>query len=151
MLELGGKSVAIVYSDADMDTVIDSVRRRIFFNVGQVCSAMSRLIVHKEIHDELVDGVAAMARSLSVGTGIDRSEFGPNLAAMISKWQGDRGDSICRGAESNHALGVTGGNKPNHVGWFLEPTIYKDVTQDMAIANNEVFSTGAVCTEIRTR
>ncbi len=149
MLELGGKSAAIVYSDADMDTVIDSVRWQIFFNAGQVCSAMSRLIVYKEIHDELVDGVAAMARSLSVGTGIDRSEFGPNLVAMISEWRGDRGGSICRGAESNDALGVTGGNKPNHVGWFLEPTIYKDVTQDMAIANNEVFSTGAVCTEIR--
>ena len=72
---------------------------------------MSRLIVHKEIHDELVDGVAAMARSLSVGTGIDRSEFGPNLGAMISEWQGDWGDSKCRGAESNDALGVTGGNK----------------------------------------
>ena len=91
VLELGGKSAAIVLPDADLDAVMDSIRWGIFFNAGQVCSAMSRVLVHEDIHDEVVERAAGLAQSLSVGPGIERTEFGANMGAMISDGQRDRG------------------------------------------------------------
>ena len=139
VLELGGKSAAIVLPDADLDSVIDSVRWGIFFNAGQVCSAMSRMIVHPAIHDEMIDRLAALATSLSVGPGIERTEFGANMGAMVSEGQRDRAVGLVAGAQSEGAKVVTGGHKANRPGWFLEPTIIDGVTPDMTIASEEVF------------
>lgn len=139
VLELGGKSAAIVLPDADLDSVIDSVRWGIFFNAGQVCSAMSRMIVHPAIHDEMIDRLAALATSLSVGPGIERTEFGANMGAMVSEGQRDRAVGLVAGAQSERAKVVTGGHKANRPGWFLEPTIIDGVTPDMTIASEEVF------------
>ena len=139
VLELGGKSAAIVLPDADLDSVIDSVRWGIFFNAGQVCSAMSRMIVHPAIHDEMIDRLAALAGSLSVGPGIERTEFGANMGAMVSEGQRDRAVGLVAGAQSEGARVVTGGHKANRPGWFLEPTIIDGVTPDMTIASEEVF------------
>ncbi len=139
ILELGGKSAAIVYPDADLEAVVDSIRWGIFYNAGQVCSAMSRVIAHEDIHDELVERVAAMAASLAVGPGVDLDEAGANMGPMISKKQRDRSARMCQEAIEEGAVAVTGGNKSDRPGWFLEPTVFKDVTQDMAIANDEVF------------
>ena len=139
VLELGGKSAAIVLPDADLDSVIDSVRWGIFFNAGQVCSAMSRMIVHPAIHDEMIDRLAALATSLSVGPGIERTEFGANMGAMVSEGQRDRAVGLVAGAQSEGANVVTGGHKANRPGWFLEPTIIDGVTPDMTIASEEVF------------
>ena len=63
VLELGGKSAAIVYPDTDLDALLESVRWGIFFNAGQVCSAMSRLIVHEDIHDEVLTRAVELARA----------------------------------------------------------------------------------------
>jgi len=139
VLELGGKSAAIVYPDADPDALLDSVRWGIFFNAGQVCSALSRLIVHERIHDAIVDRVAALARDLSVGSGIERPDFGANMGPMISERQRDRAEDMCRAAEEEGARAVTGGRKLNRPGWFLEPTVFAGVGPDMAIARDEVF------------
>ena len=76
ILELGGKSAAIVMPDADLDNVMESVRWGIYFNAGQVCSAMSRVIAHEDVHDEIVERCVALAESLSVGPGIERPTFG---------------------------------------------------------------------------
>ena len=103
VLELGGKSAAIVHSDADLDAFMDDVRWGIFFNAGQVCSAMSRVIVHENIHDELVDRMISVAEGLSVGPGIDRPEFGPNMGPMISEKQRDRAADICAAAQKEGA------------------------------------------------
>jgi aldehyde dehydrogenase (NAD+) len=139
VLELGGKSAAVVHPDADLDKLIDSVRWGIFFNAGQVCSALSRLIVHDRVHDEIVDRVADLARGLSVGPGIERPTFGANMGAMISEEQRDRAEAMCRAAEGEGARAVTGGRKLNRPGWFLEPTVFADVGPEMTIANQEVF------------
>ena len=139
VLELGGKSAAIVHSDADLDAVTDSVRWGIFFNAGQVCSAMSRVVVHNDVHDELVDRVVDMARGLSVGPGVERDAFGANMGAMISKSQRDRADAMCRAAEREGARNAIGGRELNRPGWFHQPTVLTDVTADMAIASDEVF------------
>ncbi|MEO1141092.1 MAG: aldehyde dehydrogenase family protein [Pseudomonadota bacterium] len=139
VLELGGKSAAIVHDDADMDAFMNDVRWGIYFNAGQVCSAMSRVIVHESRHDELIDGVTSLAKGLSVGPGIDRPEFGANMGAMISEKQRDRAAGMVSDAERSGAKTATGGRKMNQPGFFLEPTVMANVTPDMTIANEEVF------------
>ena len=139
VLELGGKSAAIVMPDADLDAVIDSVRWGIFFNAGQVCSAMSRMIVHPAIHDEMIDRLEALATSLSVGPGIERTEFGANMGAMVSEKQRDRAVGLVAEASREGGKIITGGHKLNRPGWFMEPTILDNITPDMTIATEEVF------------
>lgn len=139
ILELGGKSAAIVMPDADLDNLMDSIRWGIFFNAGQVCSAMSRLVAHKDVHDEIVERSVALAQSLSVGPGHERREFGPNMGAMISLGQRDRAEALCNAAVQEGAVVATGGHRLNQPGSFLAPTIICDATPDMQIAGTEVF------------
>lgn len=139
VLELGGKSAAIVHSDADIDALMNDVRWGIYFNAGQVCSAMSRMIVHEDVHDKVVQGIVNVAEGLSVGPGIDRVEFGPNMGAMASLNQRDRAADMCAAAQKEGAKAASGGRKMNQPGFFLEPTVFTNVTPDMAIAQEEVF------------
>jgi len=139
VLELGGKSAAIVHPDADMEAVMSSVRWGIFFNAGQVCSALSRLVVHRDVQDEVAERVADLAKSLSVGPGMERPEFGANMGPMISEKQLERAEGLCRRAESEGAQAITGGRRLNRPGYFLEPTVFTGVTPDMTIAQTEVF------------
>jgi len=147
VLELGGKSAAIVHEDADLDAFENDVRWGIYFNAGQVCSAMSRVIVHESIHDELVDRMIGVAQSLTVGPGIKQAAFGPTMGAMVSEAQRDRAADMVGAAQGEGAHVATGGRKMNIPGAFLEPTIVTDVTPDMAIANEEVF--GPVLTVLK--
>jgi aldehyde dehydrogenase (NAD+) len=139
VLELGGKSAAIVHDDADLDAFENDVRWGIYFNAGQVCSAMSRVIVHDSIHDELVERMVGVAQSLTVKPGIDQPVFGATMGAMVSDAQRDRAAGMIQAAEAEGATVATGGRKMNIPGAFLEPTILTDATPDMTIANDEVF------------
>ena len=149
VLELGGKSAAIVHDDADLEAFLTDMRWGIFFNAGQVCSAMSRLIVHDSVHDSLVKRIVDVARGLSVGPGIERPEFGANMGAMVSAGQRDRAAAMCAGAVAEGARAATGGHALNRPGAFLEPTVLTGVTPDMAIAGEEVF--GPVLSVLRFR
>lgn len=139
VLELGGKSAAIVHDDADLDAFETDIRWGIYFNAGQVCSAMSRVIVNETVHDELIDRITNVASSLKVSQGIDLPEFGANMGAMVSEGQRDRAASMISEAVSQGATVAAGGRKLNRPGAFLEPTVLRDVTPDMTIANEEVF------------
>lgn len=139
VLELGGKSAAIVHSDADLAAFEVDVRRGIFVNAGQICSALSRVVVHASVHDELVQRIAGLAQGLSVGPGIERAEFGANMGPMVSEKQRDRAVGMVAAAQAEGARIVTGGRKPNLPGFFMDPTVLTDVTPDMAIAQDEVF------------
>ncbi len=139
VLELGGKSAAIVYPDADLDSLLENVRWGIYFNAGQVCSAMSRIIAHEAVHDEIVERAAALAASLSVGPGIERDTFGPNMSAMISAKQRNRAAALCKTAIGEGAKSVTGGKPLDRPGYFFEPTVFADVAPQMNIAKTEVF------------
>ncbi|MDP2580472.1 aldehyde dehydrogenase family protein [Shimia thalassica] len=139
VLELGGKSAAIVHDDADLEAFENDVRWGIYFNAGQVCSAMSRVIVHESVHDELVERMVGVAQSLLVQPGIDQLEFGPTMGAMVSEGQRDRAANMVGEAHAEGAHVATGGHKMNIPGAFLEPTIMTNVTPDMTIANEEVF------------
>lgn len=139
VLELGGKSAAIVHDDADLDAFERDIRWGIYFNAGQVCSAMSRVVVHESRHDEVVERAVKVARSLSVGPGIERREGDMSMGAMASEAQRDRAADMVAEAERAGARVATGGRKMNIPGAFLEPTVMADVTPDMTIAQDEVF------------
>ncbi len=147
VFELGGKSAAIIYPDANLDTLMQSVRSGIFLNSGQVCSAMSRALVHASVYDEFVERAAELAASISVGPGIEHPEFGANMGAMISQKQRDRAEELCRGAIKADARLCTGGSRLNREGWFFQPTILDRVNPASEIAQTEVF--GPVLSVIR--
>jgi aldehyde dehydrogenase (NAD+) len=149
VLELGGKSAAIVHADADLDAFAYDVRRGIFYNAGQVCSAMSRILVHDSLHDALVERVVGVATSLRVGPGIDMPETGLTMGPMASDAQRDRAAGMVSDAVVAGAQIATGGRKLNIPGAFLEPTVLTDVTPDMTIAQDEVF--GPVVSVMRFR
>lgn len=136
VMELGGKSAAVAFADADMDQLISSVQGGIFFNAGQVCSAMSRLLVQREIYDEVVGRVAEMAQGLSIGGGKDN----PDLTPVVSMQQRDGILEMCRQAEEDGARLVVGGHAVDGLpGAFVEPTVFADVTPQMRLFSEEVF------------
>ncbi|MGX5219364.1 aldehyde dehydrogenase family protein [Pseudomonas segetis] len=136
VMELGGKSAALVFADADRQQVLSSVKSGIFFNAGQVCSALSRLLVQREIYDEIVDLVVNMAEGLSVDIG----EHNPDLTPVISAGQLAGIEQLCRTAVEEGAVIATGGESFNdRAGHFMRPTVIRDVCPQMSIAQDEVF------------
>ena len=138
VLELGGKSAAIVHDDADLQAFESDLRWGIFFNAGQVCSAMSRVIVHSSRKAELLDRAAAVAQSLHLDEGVNLPEFGNNMGAMVSDTQRDRAETMVAVAVADGAELVCGGRRPNRQGAFLDPTVIS-CQPDNAIAQQEVF------------
>ncbi len=135
VVELGGKSAAVVYDDADLDVLVDSTRWGIFANAGQVCSAMSRLIVPSRLHDEVVDRVVTLARGLQVGAGIDDAQLTP----VVSQAQLTRVAGFAERALASGARAVTGGAALDRTGWFMAPTVLIDVDPTAEVAREEVF------------
>jgi len=136
VMELGGKSGGIVLADADLDQTIESAAAGIFKHAGQICSAGSRLIVHRSVYDEVVRRMAEKAQALSVGPGIEGAEMGP----LISAKQLDRVEALCRTGVEEGARLVTGGARvPGLSGFFMAPTVFADVRPDMHIAQEEFF------------
>jgi aldehyde dehydrogenase (NAD+) len=138
VLELGGKSAAIVHEDADLAAFENDLRWGIFFNAGQVCSAMSRVIVHKSRHAELLERAEKIAKSLRLDDGINLLEFGANMGAMVSLSQRDRAADMVAQAVADGARIITGGRPPNRHGAFFEPTVMS-CNADNIIATEEVF------------
>ncbi len=138
VLELGGKSAAIVHEDADLAAFENDLRWGIFFNAGQVCSAMSRVIVHKSRHAELLERAEKIAKSLRLDDGINLPEFGANMGAMVSLSQRDRAADMVAQAVDDGARIITGGRPPNRHGAFFEPTVMS-CNADNIIATEEVF------------
>lgn len=137
VLELGGKSAAIVRADADLDEVIESVRWGIFFGAGQVCSALSRVIVHQSLFDSFVDRVRDLVASIGVGNCADVEEESLFMGAMISLGQRDRAADLVNDAVAQGAEIIAKGSCPED-GAFYPPTVLK-VSSDSEIARTEVF------------
>lgn len=135
-LELGGKSPSIVMPDADLDLAIPGVANAIFFNAGQVCIAGSRLYVHRSIHDQVVEGVAAYAKSLKMGHGLlPDTQMGP----VVSLRHAERVEGFVDRAKGEGATILTGGERTGEAGTFITPTVLTDVRADMEIVREEVF------------
>ncbi|WP_440988527.1 aldehyde dehydrogenase family protein [Haloarchaeobius baliensis] len=137
-LELGGKGPHLVFPDADLDATSKGVRNGIFMNCGQMCWAGSRLVVHEDVHDELVDMVCEMAEAMPLGSGIDDDgRMGPQVSAS----QQDEVLSYIEQGVEEGATVAAGGGVPDDkdVGHFVEPTVLTDVTNDMTVAREEIF------------
>jgi aldehyde dehydrogenase (NAD+) len=139
-MELGGKSPNIVFADAELDNAIKGVVSGIFAATGQTCIAGSRLLVQESIHDEFVDKLVSFARTARMGNPMHReTQIGPvtnqpQLAKILN---------YIDIAKSEGARAVLGGARAARPecgnGWFVEPTIFAGVTNDMRIAQEEVF------------
>jgi phenylacetaldehyde dehydrogenase len=135
-LELGGKSPMIVFPDADLDVAIKAIASGIFYNTGQTCTAGTRLYVHADVADAVLTHVAAEARSLRIGPGLDpATQIGPLVSEeQFRKVSGYIATGLAEGASL-----VTGGKRFGEVGYFIEPTILADTRADMTVVREEIF------------
>jgi phenylacetaldehyde dehydrogenase len=135
-LELGGKSPAIVFPDADIDGAIAGTAAAIFYNQGQCCTAGSRLFAHKSIYDRVVEGVAAEAGKIKIGHGLDPDV---NLGPLVSKEQHQRVAGFLESGRKQGAEVVTGGKIAGNKGYFVEPTVLGKTDRTMRVVREEIF------------
>jgi len=136
-LELGGKNPQIIFPDADMDAVIDSVVFGVYFNMGECCNSGSRIIVHKDIADEFVDKVLEHAKKVKVGDPLDPTV---KVGAIINDQQLDKILKYIKSGKDQGACLKMGGDLINtEVGKYVKPTVFCDVRPDMEIAKEEIF------------
>ena len=136
VVELGGKSAGIVYPDANLDQVVNAAKSAIFSVGGQICSAMSRLVVHKSVKDELIDKLVNLTKNLKIGPGY---EDGIDCTPVISKNQLEKIEGYTRSGIQAGAEAAAGGKVCEREGYFFESTILNNVTQDMTVAREEIF------------
>ncbi|HLV86210.1 MAG TPA: aldehyde dehydrogenase family protein [Candidatus Sulfotelmatobacter sp.] len=135
-LELGGKSPNIVFADADMDATVEGCHFGLFFNQGQCCCAGSRLFVEAKCYDEFVERSVERAKRRTVGDPLDSStEQGP----QVDHVQFEKVMGYIESGKRDGAKLVHGGNRVGSRGYFIEPTVFSDVKDDMQIAREEIF------------
>src|SRR6185437_3016145 len=136
-LELGGKSAAILLEDVDPDGLATALTCGLFFN-GEACSALTRLLVPKARYAELVDRTVAHVEGLPVGDPLDPSTF---IGPMVSERQRAKVEEYVALGRQEGARLVAGGRRPPGLdaGWYVEPTVFADVDNDMRVAREEVF------------
>lgn len=139
-LELGGKSPDIVFADADLEQAVPGAAMAVFANSGQICSAGTRLFVEQKIYDEFTDRVAAFGKSLRVGNGLDpATQVGP----LVSTEQLDRVTGYLSIGRQEGARPLVGGERLTDgdlaKGYFVPPTVFADVKDEMRIAQEEIF------------
>jgi aldehyde dehydrogenase (NAD+) len=134
--ELGGKSPNVVFADADLDAAVAGAEFGLFFNQGQCCCAGSRLFVEESIHDKFVEKVVARAKTRQIGDPFDpNTTQGPQVD--LDQFQKILG-YIDKG-KSEGATCLTGGSRVGNKGYFIEPTVFANVNDNMAIARDEIF------------
>ena len=142
-LELGGKSPAIIFPDANMDEAIPGAASAIFFNQGQACCAGSRLFAHESIFDQVVEGMGRIGAGMKIGHGLDpETEMGP----LVSQEQFDKVTGYIQSGRDQGAKVPFGGNRhnaggPNEParGYFVEPTVIHQVKPGMKVVDEEIF------------
>jgi phenylacetaldehyde dehydrogenase len=135
-LELGGKSPVVVFPDADLQQAIPGAGMAAFLLQGQNCVCGSRLFVHERIAAEFAAGLAAFARSLPVGPGIEQGNV---IGPVISATQADRIGGFLEGAAAEGARALAGGRRLDRPGYFIPPTVYADCRPAMRIVREEIF------------
>ncbi|HEX4164999.1 MAG TPA: aldehyde dehydrogenase family protein [Bryobacteraceae bacterium] len=135
-LELGGKSPNIVFADADMDHAVEGSHFALFFNQGQCCCAGSRAFVEEKVYDEFVERSAERARRRRVGDPLDRqTEQGP----QVDSEQFNKILSYVEAGKKEGAKLMCGGERVGDRGYFVAPTVFADVKDEMKIAQEEIF------------
>jgi aldehyde dehydrogenase (NAD+) len=134
--ELGGKSPNIVFADADLDAAVAGAHFGLYFNQGQCCCAGSRLLVEERVHDEFVDRVTQLNRQRKLGDPLDPdTEQGP----QVDRAQFDKIMRYIGLGKQEGAKCVTGGQRWGQRGFYIEPTLFTGVRDDMKIARDEIF------------
>jgi aldehyde dehydrogenase (NAD+) len=134
--ELGGKSPNVVFADADLDQAVAGAFHAIYFHGGQCCTAGSRLFVEDKVHQEFVERLAEKSKERKLGDPLDPStEQGP----QVSQEQMDKILGYVERGQKEGANLLTGGQRFGKKGYFVEPTVFDNVKDDMAIARDEIF------------
>ncbi len=135
-MELGGKSPLIIFDDADLENAVSGAILGNFYSSGQVCSNGTRVFVHKNIKDAFLDRLAARLQDAVIGDPQDpATSFGP----MVSERQMNIVLGYIAQGQTEGARLVTGGKRLDQKGFYLEPTVFADVSDDMSIAREEIF------------
>jgi len=138
-LELGGKSPNIIFPDADLKYAVRGALTAIFFNQGQVCTAGSRLFVHKSVYDQVLSGLSDAAQKMKMGPGLDPAT---DLGPLVSQEQLERVTGYIEAGKQEGAVAITGGKRAGSDlanGYFVEPTVFDKVEDEMTIAREEIF------------
>ncbi|HWS35643.1 MAG TPA: aldehyde dehydrogenase family protein [Actinoplanes sp.] len=135
-LELGGKSPNIIFADADLDAATATAMRASFGHSGQMCTAGSRILVQRSILGEMVERLTAATRKVPVGNGLDG---GISVGPLVSEEQRGIVLSYIEKGAAEGATIATGGIVPDRPGYFVEPTLFTGVTNQMTIAREEIF------------
>ncbi len=135
-LELGGKSPNIIFADTDLDEAVEGAHSGLFSNQGQICCAGSRVFVEEAIYDRFLEKTVSRAGKRVIGNPLDpRTEQGP----QVDQAQFDRVMSYIESGKSEGAALACGGQRYGSRGYFIEPTVFSDVHDDMKIAREEIF------------
>ncbi|GAX73966.1 hypothetical protein CEUSTIGMA_g1416.t1 [Chlamydomonas eustigma] len=134
-LELGGKSPIIVDKDVDIDDVVLKAHSGLFFNHGQCCAAGSRTFIHADIYDEFVEKAVAVAQKQKVGDPFTDVNLGP----LIDAEQFNKVMNYIASGEVEGAVLRTGGRRLGSEGFYVEPTVFSDVSDNMSIGRDEIF------------
>lgn len=138
-LELGGKSPLIVCRDADIEKIFDWLLLGIFFNAGQVCSATSRILVHKDLYSKLIEKLVSETKKITIGNGLEEDTL---IGPLVSEQQQRKVIDFIMQGKAEGAKIVTGGTtdpRAHGTGYFVEPTIFADVKPWMKIWKQEIF------------
>ncbi|HEY8059837.1 MAG TPA: aldehyde dehydrogenase, partial [Acidimicrobiales bacterium] len=138
-LELGGKSAAIILDDADVDATLDNLLQVAgLMNNGQACVAQTRVLASRAKYDEVVNGLATRMEAVKVG---DPAEMDTEVGPLVAERQRDRVEKYIVQGQEEGAEVVVGGGRPagQDTGWYVEPTLFAKVTNDMRIAQEEIF------------
>ena len=138
-MELGGKSPIVVFDDADIDSAISGAMLGNFYSTGQVCSNGTRVFVHKAVKDTFLARLKARTEAILIG---DPQDEATQMGPMVSLAQREKVMSYIDKGKAEGATLVTGGGIPNSVtgeGFYIQPTVFADVTDDMTIAREEIF------------
>jgi aldehyde dehydrogenase (NAD+) len=134
--ELGGKSPNVIFADADLDAAVAGAHFALYFNQGQCCCAGSRLYVEQKVYDEVIDRIAEKNKSTRIGDPFDpATQQGP----QVDQAQFDKILQYVEYGKQDGANCVTGGKRHGAKGYFVEPTLFANVTDDMRIAREEIF------------
>jgi phenylacetaldehyde dehydrogenase len=135
-LELGGKSPMIVFPDVDINAAVGGAAMAIFFNSGQVCTAGSRLFVHRKIFDKVVEGISGAANSMKLGPGLDpATQMGP----LVSREQQERVLEYIESGKKQGASVAAGGEAAGTGGYYVRPTVLVNIKPEMRVAREEIF------------
>jgi acyl-CoA reductase-like NAD-dependent aldehyde dehydrogenase len=138
-LELGGNAPVIVFDDADVKLLTETLRAGTFYNAGQDCTAATRILVHESLHAEFLDAAKAMTDSVIVGDPLAPGNEDVEMGPLASSVQRQRVADFVDGARAGGARVVTGGSVMDLPGYFYAPTIVDGVGQADAIVQEEVF------------